>query len=188
MCLVINLAVADMFVGGYVEVITFFFFTGVFCNYWQYNVPHLGLRDNVIYVLAYTFTLTSVINLAAISLERLHATFRPFKHRLIKTWVFGVTVAVIWVTAAMLSTTYRVLLILDHESGRVVSSYVSCLLFASISLFIIIVSYVSIAVKIRCGARPQHHGAASRERKLTKTLFIVTLLSLMLVLPEVIFL
>ena len=37
-----------------------------------------------------------------------------------------------------------------------------------------------------CGAQPQHHGAASRERKLTMTLLFVTVVSLLLYLPLVI--
>ena len=32
----------------------------------------------------------SLLNLAVISLERVHATIRPFKHRFIKKWVNGV--------------------------------------------------------------------------------------------------
>ena len=52
------------------------------------------------------FPLASVTNLAAISLERMHATFRPFKHCVIKNWVLGVVVTVTWVTytAGLLST------------------------------------------------------------------------------------
>ena len=42
---------------------------------------------------------------------------------------------------------------------------------------------MSIAVKINCVARPKHHGAASREKKLTKALFIMTVVSLILWLP-----
>ena len=49
MYLVISLAVADMFLGGYVEVIAFFE-TGDRCNFWQYNLPDLGLWDSVIHV------------------------------------------------------------------------------------------------------------------------------------------
>ena len=37
----------------------------------------------------------------------------------------------------------------------------------SIFLFFIFVSYLSIAVKINCGARPQRHGAASRDNRQT---------------------
>jgi len=55
-----------------------------------------------------------------------------------------------------------------------------------ICLLIICVPYTSIATKVRCGAQPQHHGAASRERKLTMTLLIVTVVSLLLCLPHII--
>ena len=179
MYLVINLAVADMFVGGYVGAWNFFY-NGVGCNFWQDNLPW----PSVINAVYSTFILTSIINLAAISLERLHATFRPFKHRLIKKWVFGGAVALIWVTAGLYSIAFQVIWKLgDKNQVLLVSRY----FFISICLFFIFVSYVSIAVKISCGARPQHHGATSREKKLTKTLFIMTVVSLMLWLPFVVF-
>jgi len=54
---------------------------------------------------------------------------------------------------------------------------------AVMCLLIIFVSYFSIVIKVRYGAHPQHHGAASRERKLTMTLLIVTVVSLLLYLP-----
>ena len=57
----------------------------------------------------------------------------------------------------------------------------------SICLLIICVCYTSIVIKVRCGAQPQHHGAANRERKLTMTLLIVTVASLLLYLPSVVF-
>ena len=60
----------------------------------------------------------------------------------------------------------------------VAASYFSLLLCC---LFILVVSYSSIASKFYCGTHPQHHGAIRRERKLTKTLFIVTIVSLILV-------
>ena len=177
MYLVISLAVADMFAGGYVGASNFFS-TGLFCNFWQWDPSHFGLWRSV---LSNTFMLNSITNLAAISLERLHATFRPFKHRLIKKWVFGGAVALIWVTVGLYSIALEVMTKLNLLSYGIVS-FVS---FISICLFFIFVSYVSIAFKINCGARPQHHGAASREKKLTKTLFIMTVVSLMLFLPFV---
>ena len=184
MYLVINLAVADMFVGGYVGAWNFFN-TGVGCNFWQNNLSYLGLWPSVIYAVYNTFILTTITNLAAISLERLHATFRPFKHRLLKKWVFGGAVALIWVTAGLYSIACQVILKLVDWS-QILYLLVSYLTLFSICLFFIFVSYVSIAVKINCGARPQHHGAASREKKLTKTLFIMTVVSLMLWLPFVV--
>ena len=57
-----------------------------------------------------------------------------------------------------------------------------------IPLFVIVVSYVCIFFKVRCSRHPRHHGAAGqRERKLTSTLFLVTLGSLLTWLPPVIY-
>lgn len=42
----------------------------------------------------------SLVNLTAISLERVHAAFRPFKRRFIKKWVYGVIINVIWLITA----------------------------------------------------------------------------------------
>ena len=57
---------------------------------------------------------------------------------------------------------------------------ISFLFMAIILLFVsivICVSYSCIVVKLLCGAHPPHHGAASRQRKLTITLFIMTIVS-----------
>ena len=55
----------------------------------------------------------------------------------------------------------------------------------SCCLFIIFASYTAVVVKMFCGTPPQHHGAVSRERKLTKRL--VTTVSLLLSLPHFLF-
>ena len=122
------------------------------------------------------FLVASLTNLAAISLERAHATFRPFKHRVIKKWVFGFIIAISWVTSGLVSAASYLL----HESMSFMYIGHSFICFC---LFVVCVSYVSIVMKVYRGAHPQHHGAASRERKLTKTLFIVTVVSLLMWLP-----
>ena len=175
--LVINLAVADMLVGGFATIDRFYLF-GAACNVWTYNSidPWAVL---VLFTLVLLFPVSSVTNIAAISVERLHATLRPFRHRLIKKWVYALIIAVVWVTAGLLSIALTVLLVFKRYS------YYSYLLnsFIAICLLVICVSYASIVIKVRCGAQPQHHGAASRERKLTMTLLIVTVVSLLLYLP-----
>ena len=123
------------------------------------------------------FVGSSLINLVAISLERTHATFRPFRHRVIKKWVYGFIMATIWVTSGLL----LVAIVIGNLYSYVVGSLIG------FCLFIICACYASIVVKICFGVHPQHHGAASRERKLTKTLFIVTVVSLLLWLPSAIF-
>ena len=176
--LVINLSVADMLVGGFATYHLFYLVGAVYCNVWTYNSidPWAG---HVLDTLFRLFLVSSVTNIAAISVERLHATLRPFRHRLIKKWVYALIIAVVWVTAGLLSIALKVLLVFKGPSYHF---YLLNSLIA-VCLLVICISYASIVIKVRCGAQPQHYGAASRERKLTMTLLIVTVVSLLLYLP-----
>ena len=181
MYLVINQAVADMFVG--VTLIYFYLFVGHWCELWTMNLARPILASLLI-----VSPLASLINLGAISLERTHATFRPFKHRLIKKKIFGATAAIVWITAGAILTPFLSQMTLQpfsFEQFRIVSiSYLSSFLFC---LLTIIVSYSSITINIVYGTQPHHHSATNRGGKLTKTLFIVTVVSLLLTLPYIIF-
>ena len=59
--------------------------------------------------------------------------------------------------------------------------------YCCLCLFVICVSYTSVPLKFWCGTRPPFHGAGNRQRKLTVTLFIMTLVSLLLWLPYVVY-
>ena len=177
MYLVINLTVADMFVGGFSHFYLFRSFAYPICDILKIN---LSLELEVITDFLFLwFPLTSLTNIAVISLDRMHATIRPFRHRLIKKWVYGVTIAGVWVLAAMVSTAPFIIGILYGETKL----YYFSLSYYFLCLFVICVSYASIVVKFLCGAHPQHHGAANRKRKLTVTLFIMTIVSLLMWLP-----
>ncbi|XP_067051251.1 substance-K receptor-like [Acropora muricata] len=182
MYLVINQAVADMLVAGCV--IIGCSRLGSKCKFWtsinSSNLPSVI----VINVWSFLFPIASVTNLAAISLERIHATFRPFKHRLIKKNMFGAAVAADWIIAGLCSAIGAFWPFHQKLSRSLFAFYLTFLLFC---LLIILVCYLSIAIKINYGNQPHHHGATSRERKLTKTLFIVTVVSLLLTLPIIIF-
>ena len=178
MYLVINLAVIDMFVAGN-AVYYLFYWSGKKCNLWNWN--SIEGRTSIYTVLSF-FGPGSVTNIAIIALERMHATFCPFRHRVLKKWVYLLIIITVWVTSGLLTIAYALLL---HFNEFYYGNYLY-FTFISISLLIICVSYSSIVIKIRCGAQPQHHGAASRERKLTKTLLIVTVVSLLLCLPHVV--
>ncbi|XP_020628782.1 melatonin receptor type 1B-like [Orbicella faveolata] len=178
--LVINLAVIDMLVGG-VAVYVLFYWPGVDCNLWKLHSFKVG-TDYFITVLMGLFVFGSLINIAIIALERVHATFFPFRHRVLKKWVYRLIIAVVWLTSGLVGIAP---VVLEQFEERYYSfywyatSYLICLL-------IICVSYSSIVIKVRCRGQPQHHGATSRERKLTMTLLIVTVVSLLLYLPHVI--
>ena len=178
MYLVINLTIADMFVGGFSHFHPFRLLSVVSCDIVKMN---LSLELNVIIGFLYSwFPLTSLTNIAVISLDRMHATIRPFRHRLIKKWVYGVTVAGVWVLAAMVSTASLILVLYGKNVRYFLYLWQS---YCCLCLLVICVSYSSIVVRFLCGAHPQHHVAANKQRKLTVTLFIMTIVSLLMCLP-----
>ena len=178
MYLVINLTVVDILVGGLSTINLLLIITHIGCKTVIVRLPVEGI--NIVQSVFFWFPLTSLTNITVISLERMHATFRPFSHRVIKKWVYGVTICVVWVLVGMISTGIMLLSFFGKKWSQhqyLWQSY--CLL----CLFVICACYASIIVKICCWARPQHHGAARRQRKLTVTLLIMTIVSLLLWLP-----
>ena len=177
MYLVISLTVADMLVGvlsgGFVQ-----FSLLRRCRLIKLNLSlEVGFSLSSFY---FFFPFVSLTNIAVISLERFHATFRPFRHRLIKRWIYVVAITAVWVFPVIMSVIGGVevpLYLIRYHRYILVSFCLLCLI-------VTFVSYTSILFKFRFGAHPQRHCAAAlRQRKLTVTLFITTLVSLLLWLP-----
>jgi len=178
MYLVINLAVIDMFI-GVIAVYHLFYLPGVDCKLWK-RQTEVG-ANNFMHVMMLVLFTASLTNIAIIALERVHALFFPFRHRVLKNCVYRLIIAIVWVTSGLGPIASE--LLLQTDNGY--SIYLKYP-FISICLLIICVSYTSIVIKVRRGAQRQHNGAASRERKLTMTLLIVTVVSLLCYLPFVI--
>ena len=178
MYLVINLTVVDILVGGLSTLNPHLINKHIGCKTVIVRLPREG--NILVHSVFFWFPLTSLTNITVISLERMHATFRPFRHRVMKKWVYGVTMSVVWVLATMISTAIMMLLLFDKEWSHYQYLWQS---YSLLCLSVICACYVSIIIKICCGARPQHHGAARRQRKLTVTLLIMTIVSLLLWLP-----
>ncbi|XP_068682105.1 histamine H2 receptor-like [Montipora foliosa] len=178
MYVMVNLALADMLNGGFSES-CFFYATGGYCFFWKNE--HINYSNDVIFCLMLLFPVASLANLATISLERLHATFRPFKHRVITKRIYGIVIAAGWALLLLLMT-------FSIKLGKVEQVYYLWNSVNVIFLSIICVSYASIVFKIYCGPhrvlQQHHHGAVLRERKLTKTLLIVTVASLVTCVPN----
>ena len=177
--LVINLTAVDMFVGGSV-IYSLFYWSGIRCNLWKWHSIEDGTKT-FIEVLMVLFPVASLTNISVIALERVHATFFPFRHRVLKKWVLQLIITVVWVFSGLLATADRLLLKFKetHYYGASVLPTASL-----IYLMIICSSCTSVVIKVRYKAQP-HHGAVSRERKLTMTLLIVSAVSLLLYLPHV---
>ena len=133
----------------------------------------------VIVMIDIWLSLTSITGITVISLDRMHATFRPFKHRNIKKWAYGVIIAGVWTLTAMI--------LIPFQQRQLVFPLYLWRSYCFLCLIVIGVSYTSIALKFWCGTRPPSDGAANRQRKLTVTLFIMTIVSLLLWLPYVVY-
>ena len=180
--LVINLTVADMLAGGSFIADLILALDASYCKFSELTVGSYW-RSVPLYFAIVFFPLTSLTNIAMISLQQTHATFRPFQHRVIKKWVYGVASVVVWVLAATVSATVVSLALSTNSRSHYFYLWQS---YNCLCLFVICVSYTSTVVKFCCGARPPHHGAARRQRKLTVTLLLMTVVSLLMWLPYVV--
>ena len=194
MYLVINLTVADMFVGGIATVVIVFHFLLYGCEYGkEIETETVAAQERqyflVLVMIDIWLSLTSVTDIAVMSLDRMYAIFRPFKHRNIKKWAYGVTIASVWILTAMILIPYPLISLYGNlqQQWQLLFPLYLWISYCCLCLIIICVSYTSIGLKFRCGTRPLSHGAVNRQRKLTVTLFIMTIVSLLLWLPHVVF-
>ena len=171
--LVLHLAVIDLLAGA-VAVYVLFYWFGVICNVWKGHV-NVHLAEYIAIIVLSYFPGMSLVNISIVALERAYATFRPLRHRVLKKWVYGLLIAFVWVVTYV------------WPSIPGAHFFYIRITFVLFFLIIICVSYSSIVIKVRCGAQLQHHRAARRERKLTMTLLIVTVVSLLLYLPASMF-
>ena len=191
MYLVINLTVVDMFVGGSstFAIVLLVLLYGCEAEKIYLLWPKWSPVLFVLAMMEVWLPLTSVAGIAVISLERMHATFRPFRHRNIKKWAYGVTIAGVWILTAMIVIPFPLISLYGNlqQQWQLLFPRYLWRSYCCLCLIVICVSYTSIALKFWCGTRPPSHGAANRQRKLTVTLFIMTIVSLLLWLPYVVY-
>ena len=171
--LIINLAVADLLVGavsGPMHIYHTLTFKAESGFSWK--------KFTVMYFDVF-FENCSLLNLALLSLERLHATLFPFRHSRLTNWIYLKTVVCIWLLALVLSSAAAALFLTDLKASYFV--WVSLMI---IVLSTVIVSYMIIIFNVKRNVPPQLSGAGASDRKLTATLFVVTALSTIFILPS----
>ena len=111
------------------------------------------------------------------SLEYAQATYRPLKHRFIKKWVYRLVIAFIHLWKIICRGTIQEITDWKLNLIMVYSSFLFLIVF-------ICICYISIYIKVHRDRLFRHHDAAGlRERKLTRTLCLVTCSSLLTFLP-----
>ena len=172
--LIINLTVADLLVGTV---------SGPLALCFKYKIQDghgFSWREFCILTFFYLFPESSLVNLSLISLERLHATLYPFRHCLIEKWVYFKAIICCWLLALINSSLGAVLYLYEPVENLYVLILASHVV---ITLLILIISYVIIIVKVRSNPPPQNFGALASDRKLSVTLFMVTVVSVLTILP-----
>ena len=173
MYLIINLAVADLLVGavsGPMHIYHTLTFEAESGFSWK--------KFTVMYFDDF-FENCSLLNLALLSLERLHATLFPFRHSRLTKWIYLKTVVCIWLLALVLSSATAALFLTDSKA-----SYFVWASLMTIVLSTVIVSYMIIIFNVKRNVPPQLSGAGASDRKLTATLCVVTALSTIFILPS----
>ena len=181
--LIIHLAIVDVLVGAVSGPLQIEIKMERFCPLWNYRRKTLW-SHRLSFLFLHLFYFTSLTNLIAISLERLHATFCPFRHRFVRKWVYRAIIIVIWLIPIVREVAQ--IFLWEIANRTVISTYLYFLFYA-VSLFVICVSYILITIKVRCSRHPQFHSRSRREKKLTGTALIVSLVSLLCFLPAMIY-
>ena len=101
-----------------------------------------------------------------------------------RKWVYRAIIIAIWLISVVREAV-QIFLSGIVDQG-VINTYLYCLFYA-VSLFVICVSYILITIKVRCSRHPQFHSRSKRERKLTGTALIVSLVSLLCFIPAMIY-
>ena len=126
------------------------------------------------------FLVASLANISLISLERLHATLFPYRHCLVGTGVYLATIFCSWLFSLTLSSVFS---LLSFRASPASFLYVTAA-YVFLSLLILTVSYSIIISTVKNNPHTPNAGTAlSKERKLTVTLFTVTVVSFLTILP-----
>ena len=164
--LIISLTIADLFVGTVSVPLHIYNTMTIECG------SGFGWGKFILLLWGAVFITCSLLHLALLSLERLHATLFPFRHCLMLEWVYFKAVACIWILAVIPAFTGAALFLIAPNA----SHYVWASLIIAV-LLTVIVSYVIIALNVKRKAPPYSSGAVSSDRKLTVTILVVIVLS-----------
>ena len=173
--LIINLSVADLLLGAV---------AGPLYVYLKGKEDHLFSWPRFsLLAFKITFLIASPVNLSLISLERLHATLFPLKHCLLRKWFYFKIIIGSWFITLLLGSLMAGLYL--KEPGTLLPyAWAS---FCVVTLLVLILSYLIILLNVQKSPRLQTVSALQTERKLTITLFIVTGVSVVTVLPWAIY-
>ncbi|XP_029193475.2 adenosine receptor A3-like [Acropora millepora] len=114
--------------------------------------------------------LSSIFHLAVISLERLHATLRPFRHRQLSLKAYWVAIAIPWVLSSSVSTLMKT----RFRGMRHGMPFIIVIICLTTPLLITCFSYLAIWRKRRISPENVRSFRQNQEARFSKSVFLVT--------------
>ena len=171
--LLVSLAVADLLVGC---TIPLYIARAAMAPYNRKKLSYAW------YQAALTFTsVSSMFHLLVISLERLHAILRPFRHRHLSLKVYWVTIVVPWIFSLCFTISIFMLRTLTFLKRSNVAFFIMALLTSP--LLLTCCSYFAIWKKRRASRDKVKSFRQSQEARFSKTIFLVIAASFISCLP-----
>lgn len=164
--LIINLAIADLLVG--------------LISIPMYISWVLNPNATKAYITAYVtqdslFGIASLYGLAGLAIERAYATYYPFKHRVLSKVPYSAGIAGIWMFALLSSS------VVFAFFGQFPTVIIVAILL--IPLAAVIIAYILVWIKVTYHRPIHNHAIHQSNAKLTVTLGIVTLVTLIAWIP-----
>ena len=171
--LIINLAVADLLVGVSV---TFNLLLHIATEESAHVINCSAFIDT-------TGVVCSMLCLALISLERMLAILWPFRHRTVKRRYYYISVGIVWFLSSLIAT-INIIIDLYRREHEDALSYLTALTIIC-SIVIITGAYLSIWISTKRNKfRNNTSSSMEQNKRLAKTLFIVTAFSVITCLPS----
>ena len=177
--LVINMAFADLMLGA-VTLPTHIYFVGLYYQLWpgRWTIA----LDILFSILTIFFSQAGLISAASISCERFYAIYWPFKHRTVSMRAYRIIMFIMWTLTFLITAITTLDVLISYKPA--VYFWMSYVL---ILIFIMCGCNIGIWRKFRLGRVTFQQNRASLNKRLTKTLFFVSILTLLSWLPLVIF-
>ena len=174
------MAFADLMIGAATLPI-YIYSLGLFYQLWTGRWPiALDASAEILHVF---FSQASLISAAFISGERFYAIYWPFKHRTLSMRAYRIIILTIWALALLITAIVSTSYFLISYRPVVYSVWMP---YVSILIFIICGCNIGIWRKFRLGSMRSQQNRDSINKRLTKTLLFVSLLTLLSWLPLVI--
>ncbi|XP_032220878.2 QRFP-like peptide receptor [Nematostella vectensis] len=125
----------------------------------------------------------SLFSFTGIAIERAYAVLAPLKHRLLGNKPYIIVIFLVWVAASVVNLGVIIILINEQAIGSILVNLKMAVTF--ISLVVVFLCYLAIWIKVKFDKSLPNGRQAKRSTKLTFTLFIVTLVSLVCYLPTI---